>query len=532
MKKLIIENDKQQEFLEKHGTGTQVRVHDTRQNPNWFLFCGRIEAIVCEQESDFLIADVYAVSYSADLERGKRSRSFQNTNVTFKQVVKQVAEVSGANFIWEAPDRKTNQPFIQLESDWDFLVRLASRFNLPIQGSLFSEYPVFYFGVRDGRKRILDEAKIMEYGFSREYYSHGGYATGQAHKAYRFLKVRHLESWEVGDYVWFQKQKFTVVERLMRFDETGELFYVDMLGAEGLIYRPAVYNEELVGMQIEGTVVDVEHESVFIRFCFDDEDGNYPWKWVPEIGNIGYIMPEKGTRMMLTLSSADEKDGLATHVLRRNGTYPSENHRGLSTPHGKHIKLYPDLIAFETEESSISMIDEQGIQINSNKDITMNAQGSISISGEQIFVQAPDRILMQTSQSNIEMCKNFNIYAPSGVTNSGTGEDSGEIDDQEQLESTDKYRKEDLNHWQVSYAALGTVLNANSGFENEDDAFIRLFALGSVPRISGGHVIVSMSEVMKGIPIEETTFPEAITKMQAYTFDGGFYMPPEEGNGD
>ena len=527
---VIIENDKQREFLDKYEVGGQVRIYDMRQDSNSFLFCGRVESIVCEQKADMMVADINAICYSADLDRGRRNRTFQSPNVTFEGLVDQIVKDSGANFMWQVADRKTGQPFIQQETDWEFLVRLASRFNRPIQGSMFSEYPVFYFGIREGRDRTrtFDEAKIMEYGFSSDYYHKGGYVSGKKHEEYHYLKVKHLESWEIGDTIQFERREYTVVDRVMRFDEAGEFYYVDTLGREGFLHRPTVYNEELVGLQLEGTVEHAENESVFVRFGGEDEV-NYPWKWVPEVGNLCYIMPEGGSRVILTLPTHDEKDGIVTHVLRRNGSYPSENHQGLSTPHGKHLRLYPDQVAFEAEDSAIfSMIDDRGIQINSSKGISLNAQGPITLSGEQVFVQAPDRILMQTSESNIEMCKNFNFYAPGGVKNS-TGAGGGEIEKQEKSNSGDKPRKEDPNHWQASYAALGAVTSGHSG-PIDDDAIIRRYALGCVPKICGGHAVVTMSEIMAGTPVEETTFPEAILTLESYTFNGGYRLPIEEGD--
>ena len=525
---VIIENNEQQGFLYSHDIGGQIKVYDMRQEINQFLFCGKIESIVCEQKADMLVAEIYALCYTVDLDRDKKNHIFQDPDAPFKELVNLIVKDSGAKFMWQVKDRNTDQPFIcHQETEWEYLIRLASRFNRPIQGSMFSEYPVFYFGIREGRDRTqtFDESKIMEYGFSSAYYNEGIYVSGKKHEEYCLFRIKHHESWEIGDTVLFQGRKFTVVDRVMRFDEAGEFYYIDTLGREGFLHRPAIYNEELIGVQLEGTIDQVEHESVFIRF---DEDGqaNYAWKWVPEVGNLCYIMPEDESRVILTLPTHDEKDGIATHVLRNNGSYPSENHRGLSTPHGKHLKLYPDQVTFEAEGvANISMFDNRGIQMNSSKGITLNAQGPITLSGEQIFVQAPDRILMQTSDSNIELCKNFNIYAPGGVSENNSGDVEG-AEEKEKISSVDKAKK-DSNHWQASYAALGAVTSGHSG-SIDDDAFIRLVALGSVPKLSKGHVVVSMSEVMSGKPVEETSFPEAITNIEAYSFDGGFYMIEEE----
>ena len=531
--RVIIENERQRDFLQKHDIGGQVNVLDTRQQPNPWLFIGKIQSITCKQKNELLIADVHVASFSTELDQETKRRSFQNPEAMFSQVVNQVAESSS----WQVTDRKTDQPFFQYEeTDWNFLIRMASHFNCPIHTSLYAMASSFYFGIRKGRRQTLNEANIMEFGFSQAYYTLDGYAAGHERGSYNYLKVRHLEAWEIGDFVQFKKRKFTVIERQMIFDKAGELYYVDTLGADGLLHRPTIYNETLTSMQLEGTIERVEHESVFIRFDFGmDDQLIHSWKWMPEVGNWAYIMPEEGSRVVLTFTTPDEKDGIATHILRDSGTYESEYHRGLSNPYRKHLRLYPDLISLQGGKESIagvSVANEGNIRIvDQVGGIRLNAKGVITFSGEQIFIQAPNQILMQTNESNIELCKNFNFYAPGGVMTTSTG--GGEVEEPKAAKGADKSKskKEDPNHWQSSYAALGAVSSTNLHALG-DDPIIRLRALGSVPKISDGDAVASMSQVMAGKPVEETVFPQAISNLGAYTLNGGYRIPKtDEGMG-
>ena len=86
-----------------------------------------------------------------------------------------------------------------------------------------------------------------------------------------------------------------------------------------------------------------------------------------------------------------------------------------------------------------------------------------------------------------------------------------------------------MNHLQASQMAMGGIPSENTG-QIDYDGFIRLVALGSVPKIVSGHAIVTMSEVMKGKAVEETEFPEALANTESYTFNGGFYMKQEDVN--
>ena len=42
-------------------------------------------------------------------------------------------------------------------------------------------------------------------------------------------------------------------------------------------------------------------------------------------------------------------------------------------------------------------------------------------------------------------------------------------------------------------------------------------------------MIIPLSEMMKGVPAKDTTFPQAIVNLgAAYTYDDGFYMEDED----
>ncbi|MCL1990316.1 MAG: phage late control D family protein [Defluviitaleaceae bacterium] len=522
---IVIDYDKQQEFIKKSYFNEQVRIFDNRPDEPVLLFSGKITSISRDKKNDVLTASIHVISYTIDLDHGKKRRSFQNPDMTFEQVAHQVIKDSQARFIWRLADKKIDRPFIQLEeTDWQFLIRLASHFNFPLQASSLSHQPNFYFGIRHGKEQILNEAEILEFGNSRSFYQNGGYVAGDNRYAYAYLKVKHQDIWEIGDYVQFQGRQLTVVQCEIKF-EKGRVSFIDTLGDRGLLYCSTVYNQALSGVQLQGTIKNVQHESVFIQFNFDHVDqADYPWEWTPEVGNLCYIMPEIGSRVIVTFPSNDEKEATATHLLRSNGNFISEQHRCFSTIHHQLLGLYPDELLLQNPSNKIRLKEQQGIQFNSAKNITIDAKGDITLNAKQLFVQAPHRILMQTNESNIELCKTFNIYAPQGVTTDGTdGNDSEK--EQQKGTSNSKTQVED-DHWQLSYRALGSVSNTNLN-QLEDDHIVRLHALGSVPKLSGSQEIIVMSEVMAGTPVSKTSFPRVLSDMENYTFNGGYYISEE-----
>ena len=88
-----------------------------------------------------------------------RSRSFQDTTMTYRQVVEDVLSDTpnaSADFS-EVANQTINKPIIQYqETDWDFIKRLASMLGVQLLPTYMSDLPHFSFGVTG------QDAGIME----------------------------------------------------------------------------------------------------------------------------------------------------------------------------------------------------------------------------------------------------------------------------------------------------------------------------------------------------------------------------------
>ena len=179
------------------------------------------------------------------------------------------------------------------------------------------------------------------------------------------------------------------------------------------------------------------------------------------------------------------------------------------------------LIETLSQIASFSIFDERGIRMNGNNGIVLNAKGPININGEQVFIQAPDRVLMQTSQSNIEIAKNFNIFSPNGTRTTSTFPHQGKKKNR-QVKS-----REDQNHWQLAYSALGAIPEANLAQLNQN-SIIDFASKGAVPKIAKGQAIVAMNEVMSGKRVEGTSHPKVFSSLgDNFSMKGGLRVPQQ-----
>ena len=512
-------------FLNSFFQGQEIKIfanHETGEPT--LLFCGRIQSATGEKENQHLYATIDGISYSVELDEWERYCSFQNINLTYQSIVQRVTGEVGARFVWSVgSDRAINKPFIQYdETNWSFIKRLASYFGRPIIASPYSNQPDFYFGVRDGEIKSFAEKDIMEFGISDQYYESGGYEAGHPREHYRYLKIKHRESWQLGDKVSFGHQRMTVIHHQVKF-ERGELIYLDTLGAEGFLYQKRIPHHRITGVNLGGWIRKVEQESVYVQFDFDNEErADYPWPWTPEVGNLAYIMPEVNSRVALMFPTDEEQEGTATHLLRMNTGSPVFEHvenKQFFTRDQKIAGLFPGQIVLSGKDgdTKITLEDQSGVSLNTVHGINLRAQGEINLIGNKVSLVAPRQVAMQTPQSNIIMAKNFNLFAPSGViTKSSAPPPPARI--------ASKIARENHNHLPLSFATLGALPRINPK-RVDRSALLGLGAIATLPKMARGQSTIAMSEMMGGRKAEQTSFPKSFSSFGNHTTKGGFLVP-------
>ena len=60
---------------------------------------------------------------------------------------------------------------------------------------------------------------ITKFDFSEMYYNDSGYRLGHETYDYFSITVKHIESWEIGDYVYYEDDKYTVMEREIKLEK-------------------------------------------------------------------------------------------------------------------------------------------------------------------------------------------------------------------------------------------------------------------------------------------------------------------------
>ena len=381
------------------------------------------------EEKDRMLLRLSAASETISMDRKKKSRSFQNPDMTYQQILNKIIEsYPSLDSNWIRAEEKIREPILQYEeTDWDFLLRLSSHFHTGIVGRRGSGGTMLSLSREKGNERTVRESEII--------------------------------GWE------------------------------DL----GYSIKKKAFHRKLAGVSLEGTVKRVEDERVYIQLDIDQKEGaDYPWRWTPYTNHFSYCMPETDTRVCLYFPIDREAGGQAVigRFDRNKSRGRSPQNREFMTPYQKRLGLFPTKLFLEGKEeaSCLALEDASCIQIKSKTGISLSALGKIRIAGKHISVTGPTELVCRTSVSNIELCRDINLFAPSRVQTIGAKEER-------------KTLKEEMEN--------------RLGHEEKDEA-------------EGWQAVHAMMEVMDGKKEGESSFPQVFKSMDNHTVKGGYLLPERE----
>ncbi len=495
---------------------------------NKILFTGLIEKVEIQVVNKLIRAIIYCASNTILMDKKEKRRSFQNPQMTYTQVLnKVISEYDNAMFIrQEVSDCAIKYPLIQYdETDWEFLKRLATHFNTVLYPESQAPNMAFYLGCRRGRPqgKILErQANFSKSGISDNYYTEGGFEEKRSRSEATYIELTDRDEWDIGDTILCEKYEYVVYRKKIVFSK-GEVTFSYLLGKNYFLCRKKRINKRLSGASIKGEIKKTECERVHLQLEIDEEENAYySWNWTPETGNLCYCMPEVGSKVVVYFASGDEKDGIALHTLRmnsRSGIFSTILNREIHTQHDKKMALYPERLFIEGKDKAtgIYLDDKSGIQFKSPKGLKFNAVQGFYINGKKEVFSAPMDIVCRTNQSNIEINRDINLYAPGGVQTNG-GNDNGT------LITVPASVEKKSDHWQIAYSALAAVPTVDFN-KVDDDGVVDLMVEAAIPKIATGKTTLAMSDVMKGIPESKTRYPNALHAMELYTVKGGYPLP-------
>lgn len=396
------------------------------------LFSGYASKVMVERKSEYYLLHIKLVAGSILLDRKEKYRSYQEVSMTHTDIIEKITKNAKSIYLYckMNRDRAIGKPYIQYdETDWKFIKRIASRVNEPVFVDETEKIPKVFVGRNsvENKDHVLAQS-VYEEGIDTRYYEMGSLACNRKKTDYYYYRISTTDILHIGQKVKFLNHETYVCEKNAFLDKDIIIYSYKLVFAP-YMWVPTIYNAHFVGGTVLGTIQNIESETMELSLHLQDEEKTqtyYAYDWKPEVGNLMYCMPQKGTEVSLYFPDHDEQNAIAVNCIRRDRTCSSGNNDSIFdastktfvTETGKTLVLAPEAMHLCTQGKSedivaqLSMVDDICTILSSLKDITITSEAGIGIDSPYIDLIAADRIslMKKTELENGTVKRHLLIY--------------------------------------------------------------------------------------------------------------------------
>lgn len=347
------------------------------------LFFGIVTGIQMQESGGLQLVRIEAKSQSWLMDRKKRSRSFQNTKMTFAELAEEILAGYGDNdacgLIMAGESHEIRTLFVQYEeTDWAFLKRALSAAWITLTPDSRQPGLRLYAGIVGA---VEEELPCRIVGIEKDMMSYYRLkASGRAVGAAAFTRYRAVSEKLMGIFGAVAVQGGYLVTRACRYTfQNQELVGIyELQDPLGLI-QPASYPMQLIGVALNAKVVEASGINIRAMLEIDGEDEKRAAYWFPfstlsasPDGSGWYCMPEAGDEVRIYFPSKREQDAVALSAVSSDVVLPGgkdrmedPESRYLRTRDGQELALTPEYIRLSCGEDSAS--------------VTLGADGAVTV---------------------------------------------------------------------------------------------------------------------------------------------------------
>lgn len=398
-------------------SGQPIKLCYTENGSEHLIFFGVVGRIYIEKQSSYDIVHIlsYSVSWLMDLE--EKNRSFQKmAGQPVGKMIRQIADENEFSLIFSGKDKVNPAPFIQYrETDWKFLLRLASNLHLPVLAAGDHAGKGIYIGFKEDSIPVDLEVSKEIWKMDADYISSADWKS----VAGTYFEVTTGQILHLGQSVMYKNEQLWI-QKVSMVLEKGIIQCTYQLARKNYHAFLTFCNPHIKGVSLTGTVLERLGETVKIHLDIDREQNigeAFPYLWLPEHGNMMYCMPEIGSRIRLLVPGEDETNAIGIHCVRQNGQICKETQnpdlRWFVTNKNKKMTLQPSSIKITTDhdKSSVILQDRVGSIFRSGQEILIQAKGRLHIRGAKVKLAAPTEVTVVKRQLGspavVNLCHNL-----------------------------------------------------------------------------------------------------------------------------
>lgn len=378
------------------------------------LFSGILTDIQITESGQVKTVRIEGKSRSWLMDREKHSRSFQNAKMTFQELAQEIlANYKDADLIYAAAGKAVGSLIVQYEeTDWEFLQRVLSREGIMITPDCRQPGLKLYAGVPELVEsafpcHILDMEKDMDGYYELK-------ANGREVHASDFTRYTVVSEQLMGifDPVRIQGNPFVVYACRYSFEDQEMQGTYKLQSAKGLT-RPVIYPMHLIGVALNGNVVNVSGTKVQVAMAIDGNSRKRALYWLPystlsasSDGSGWYCMPEVGDDVRIYFPSKAESEAIALSAVSNYDAPQSgedrmsdPDNRYLRTKSGQELALAPGYIKLSCGKaaSAVTIQTDGKVKIQSQSMVKAMAQEEIAIHAEeQVTLHVSEQFIMHS----------------------------------------------------------------------------------------------------------------------------------------
>lgn len=350
-------------------------------------------------------------------------RSFQNSEKSYLDVLNTVNQVYGESGVKETGGLSATAIDFLLqykETDWEFILRIASRFGLSITPAIEKKGVFYYIGNANNTTYQLPESPCFNISKQIDRFmdkKSNGIGSPMEHD-YLEYHISSREIYGLWDKLILGKASGCIYKIQSEYSH-GELNHSYFIRPENGLEVMEQFNYKIPGCSFQATVKEVERDMVKIQLTDDENSAQKINKWFPYStgysspdGSGWYCMPEPEDYVRLQIPGETEEQGYvisSVHIKTNNGR-KNPDHKSFKTKYGKELLFTPDSIEMTNNKGmSIKIQDGEGIRIESNKNISITSGGNMTISSEDssLTIAGTDRVNIKQGGAGLYIDKDI-----------------------------------------------------------------------------------------------------------------------------
>lgn len=417
----IIANENLDKYVEVANESSNIKISvKDDENKVKDLFQGMVTNIGISSINDVKTLEIEALSHTFSLDIEKKCRSFQGENLTYREIFNTInSSYSDIQMIdYTSTERAIDKIIVQYnETDWEFLKRIASHFNVKLLVECI--LPGIKYSVGRGEGSALYSLDEFNYSINKGL------------KEYKLNSSNSNYELDDLDLISYEITTNTILDLYTTVNFKDRYLYVykcEMVIDEGILYNKYVlrnekgmmikriFNDGIAGMSLNAKILGCSSDVVKLSLEIDGYPGSSDNAvWLPYStvfsspdGTGWYCMPEVGDAIRLYLPDNEEKNAYAISSVNIKSSNQEKRSdpsvKSIGTKYGKEIIMRPGAVDIRANGNLfMTLTDGKGIEIKSDQKIILDAKEDIEISGKTISITGKESIDLIQSGASINI---------------------------------------------------------------------------------------------------------------------------------